>query len=360
LFNQLDRSFLVDSEISNNLIIINIRTEDRLVVNMQTNLSEIFVLRERYQITAIVGHGGMGKVYLAEDLRLPGRLCAVKEVRPEPNATQAERRQEQAQFLREASLLAQLDHPNLPKVSDFFSDGGLDYLVMDYVPGKNLKELIDDSRMEGRLLNVDVVSSWSDQIMDAVAYLHQQTPPVLHRDVKPSNIKLTPAGRIKLVDFGLAKIMAGDDSSTITVIQGRGTAYYTPLEQYGVESEHTDVRSDIYALGATLYHLYSGQAPPEAKERFLNPSRMKELRSLNRSVSQDISNAIHWALEMHPDKRPASVKIFRQAMAGEISAISISALEDSNTGISEALGKNIGYLVMFGIFLLFAILLTIL
>jgi serine/threonine-protein kinase len=302
----------------------------------------------------------MGKVYLAEDLRLPGRLCAIKEVRPEINATKEERQQEQAQFLREASLLAQLDHPNLPKVSDFFSDGGFDYLVMDYVPGKNLKELIDESRIQDRTINVNLVATWTEQILDAVAYLHRQSPPVLHRDIKPSNIKLTPDGRIKLVDFGLAKIMAGDDSSTITVIQGRGTAYYTPLEQYGAESEHTDIRSDIYALGATLYHLYSGQSPPEAKERFLNPSSLRPLHSLNKFVSLEVSRAVHWALQMHPDKRPATIEIFKQALDGEAPVADDGEVDVDSVGLSQALMLNRGVLIVFGVFLLFAILLTLL
>lgn len=325
---------------------------------MQSILDDIIVLRERYQLKESVGQGGMGKVYLAEDLRLPGRLCAVKEVRPEIHATLAERQQEQAQFLREASLLAQLDHPNLPKVSDFFSDGGLDYLVMDYVPGKNLKELIDESRLRDRHLKVEVVSDWSDQIMDAVAYLHRQAPPVLHRDIKPANIKLTPDGRIKLVDFGLAKVMAGDDSSTITVIQGRGTAYYTPLEQYGAESEHTDARSDIYALGATLYHLYGGQSPPEAKERFLNPDSLKPVRSINGKVSQEVSDAVDWALEMHPDNRPASVQILKQAMLGELPADYAKSQTTRSVNLGQALAMNLGFIIVFFAFLLLAIWLT--
>jgi serine/threonine protein kinase len=327
---------------------------------MQTDLEEIIVLRERYQLNEIVGQGGMGKVYLAEDLRLPGRLCAIKEVRLELNVSRLERQQEQAQFLREASLLARLDHPNLPKVSDFFSDRGLDYLVMDYVPGKNLKELIDDSRLRGRYLDVEVVAEWSEQIMDAVAYLHRQAPPVLHRDIKPANIKLTPDGRIKLVDFGLAKVMSGDDSSTITVIQGRGTAYYTPLEQYGAESEHTDARSDIYALGATLFHLYAGQAPPEAKQRFLNPDSLKPLNSINGKVGQDVSDAVHWSLEMHPDNRPLTIDRLKQALSGELPAENAEERRQTKVGLREALGMNLGIIVVFGAFLLLAIMLTLL
>ncbi|MGW8319188.1 MAG: serine/threonine-protein kinase [Candidatus Promineifilaceae bacterium] len=274
------------------------------------------ILRGRYRLNNIVGHGGMGNVYRAEDLRLPGRLCAIKEVQPDLYASPELIEQEQHQFLREASLLAQLDHPNLPKVSDFFAEDGRDYLVMDFVPGKDLKQLLDESLAQGRLLDVDVVMAWAKQIVDSLSYLHRQDPSVLHRDIKPANIKLTPDNRIKLVDFGLAKILTRDDSRTITVIQGRGTAYYTPLEQYGGETEHTDVRSDIYALGATLYHLLAGKPPPQARERFLNPQALQPLNVANRHVSSRIAEAVHWALEMHPDDRPADVDEFGQFLFG--------------------------------------------
>jgi serine/threonine-protein kinase len=316
------------------------------------------VLRDRYQLKDVVGHGGMGNVYMAEDLRLPGRLCAIKEVQPEANASPEARRQEHNQFLREASLLAQLDHPNLPKVSDFFAEGGRDYLVMDYVPGKNLKELLDDSRALGRQLEFDQVNDWAQQIMDSVTYLHQQEPAVLHRDIKPSNIKLTPDGRIKLVDFGLAKVMATDNSSTITVIQGRGTAFYTPLEQYGAESEHTNVKSDIYALSATLYHLLSGAAPPEAKERFLNPAVMRPLRSINQNVPQLTSDAVGWGLEMHPDYRPESVELLRQAFNGQITRQDDVQREEATVGLAEAIGQNGSFALLVLALFALAVLLT--
>jgi len=318
------------------------------------------VLRDRYKLLDVVGHGGMGSVYLAEDLRLPGRMCAIKEVHPEANASPEAQRQEHNQFLREASLLAQLDHPNLPKVSDFFAEGGRDYLVMDYVPGKNLKELIDESRIQGRLLDVDTVSAWAQQIMDSVSYLHRQQPAVLHRDIKPSNIKLTPDNRIKLVDFGLAKVMATDNSSTITVIQGRGTAYYTPLEQYGAESEHTNAKSDIYALGATLYHLLSGAPPPEAKERFLNPAVMRPLRSVNSNVPSRMSDAVDWGLEMHPDNRPESVEQFRLAFNGEIDRHMPEFHNESPPTVMDAIGQNIGIVVVVLVLFAVAVLLTLL
>lgn len=316
------------------------------------------VLRGRYRVDGIVGKGGMGNVYMASDLRLPGRMCAIKEVQPEATAPPEMRKQEQSQFLREASLLARLDHPNLPKVSDFFTERGRDYLVMDFVAGKNLKEINDESRLQGKLLDVSAVMEWAAQILDAVAYLHRQEPTVLHRDIKPSNIKLTPDNRIKLVDFGLAKILAADDSSTITVIQGRGTAFYTPLEQYGAESEHTDERSDIYALGATLYHLLSGQPPPEAKSRFLNPSVFKPLHTVNPLVKQKISEAIHWSMEMHPDDRPDNAELFKQALFGGGRRPTKPAIDRDTNRWGEALQANSTLILISLGLLLLAIALT--
>lgn len=325
---------------------------------MLGSLQEGTILRDRYKLSGLEGHGGMGYVYKAEDLRLPGRLCAIKEVQQDLGAPVEIREQEHRQFLREASLLARLDHPNLPKVSDFFAEAGRDYLVMDYVPGKNLKELIDESRLKGTNLPVDSVLTWSWQILDAVSYLHLQDPPVLHRDIKPANIKLTPDDRIKLVDFGLAKIMAGDDSSTITVIQGRGTAYYTPLEQYGAESEHTDARSDIYALGATLYHLFSGKAPPEAKERFLNPSVMKPLKNNNSKVPSYVSDAVDWAMEMHPEDRPSSVEMLLEAMRGHGRPERLDSGQSFQDDLQLALRKNLAMVVIVIGLLVMALLLT--
>ncbi len=283
---------------------------------MPTQLTHPVILRERYQLANVVGQGGMGNVYQAKDLRLPGRLCAIKEVQFDPQTPEKMRRQLREQFLREASILAQLDHPNLPKVSDYFSDDGKDYLVMDFVAGQDLRQLLAASLGEGELLDEELVTNWALQIMDALAYLHKQSPPVLHRDIKPANIKLTPDDRIKLVDFGLVKVMAQEEQ-TITVVQGRGTALYTPLEQYGGETDHTDGRSDIYALGATLYHLYTGQKPPSAKERFLRPSALRDPQELNPRLLENVAKAVLWAMDMHPDERPSDVPAFKQALLGE-------------------------------------------
>jgi len=283
---------------------------------MPTPLKAGEVLRSRYKIKRIIGQGGMGSIYLADDLRLEGRLCALKEVEHDRTMPAELFRQTREQFLREATVLARLDHPNLPKVSDFFSIGGRDYLVMDFVPGKDLRTLMVEARQRGAFLSERDILGWANQLADALSYMHNQKPPILHRDIKPSNLKLTPNGLVKLVDFGLVKILASDEM-TITILQGRGTALYTPLEQYGGDTGHTDARSDIYAFGATLYHLLTNTSPVEARELFLHPERLIPPRQLNPDISLRTERAILWAMNLHPEERPQDVESFRQALLGE-------------------------------------------
>jgi serine/threonine-protein kinase len=277
------------------------------------------ILRSRYEIVELVGQGGMGAVYKANDLRLDGRVCAIKEVQPEllgVDNSEEMLAETVDQFYQEASVLARLDHPYLPKVSDYFSEGRREYLVMDYVAGRDLQEMLADARRTNNALAESQVLGWAAQILDALDYLHAQDPPVLHRDIKPGNIKLTTQGTIKLVDFGLVKLLYPEDSRTVTVVQGRGTVAYTPLEQYGGDSGHTDVRSDIYSLAATLYHLLAGDPPVDAKERFLQPGCLLPLRQLNPAVSARTERALFQALAMHPNERPASVAEFRTLLLG--------------------------------------------
>lgn len=281
---------------------------------MATNVKPGITLRARYVVTQVIGRGGMGSIYLAEDNRLSGRITAIKEVYQPQDLSDELREQGREQFYQEASVLARLDHPNLPKVSDFFTERDRDYLVMDYVPGDDLKSLMDRARQKGQFLPLVDVLKWADQLISALKYLHGQDPPVIHRDIKPSNLKLTPNGLIKLVDFGLVKQMVPDEM-TVTVIQGRGTAIYTPLEQYGGDTGHTDPRSDLYALGATLYHLLTNQPPPEAKQRFLRPDVLVPPSEINPAISLPIEQAILWAMELHPDQRPASAEALEQALS---------------------------------------------
>lgn len=273
------------------------------------------VLRGRYQIRERIGQGGMGSIYLAEDLRLSGRLCAVKEVRYDRALPEKVLQQARDQFFREATVLARLDHPNLPKVSDFFYLGPRDYLVMDYVPGNDLRDLMLEARRQKSFLPEKDVLRWANQLADALSFLHNQQPPIVHRDVKPSNLKLTPNGLVKLVDFGLVKILAPEEV-TITIIQGQGTALYTPLEQYGGDGLHTDVRSDVFAFGATLYHLLTNEPPSDARKRFLLPESLVPLRQINPALSSRSERAVLWAMALHPDERPASIESLRQALLG--------------------------------------------
>ena len=273
------------------------------------------VLRDRYQIKSIIGHGGMGSIYLADDQRLEGRLCALKEVEHDQSMPPETLDQAREQFLREATVLARLDHPNLPKVSDYFSIGPRDYLVMDFVPGKDLRTMMVEARQQGKFLPESEVLGWAEQLASALGYMHSQDPPILHRDIKPSNLKITPSGLLKLVDFGLVKILASEEV-TITILQGRGTALYTPLEQYGGDIGHTDVRSDIYAFGATFYHLLTNQAPLEARELFLDPEDLESPRSLNPDISPRTERAILWAMNLHPDDRPQDIEALREALLG--------------------------------------------
>lgn len=274
------------------------------------------VLRGRYRIKRIIGQGGMGSIYLADDTRLEGRQCALKEVEHDKSLPPDLVRQARDQFLREATVLARLDHPNLPKVSDFFSVGNRDYLVMDYVPGKDLRALISEAHQENRFIDEGDVLNWAGQLANALTYLHSQNPPILHRDIKPSNLKVTPDGLLKLVDFGLVKLLAPGEV-TITVMQGQGTVLYTPLEQYGGDSGHTDVRSDVYAFGATLYHLLTNHPPPDARERFLQPDIFTPPRQINPDISPRVEKAIIWAMSLHPDERPETIDIFRQSLISE-------------------------------------------
>jgi serine/threonine protein kinase len=282
---------------------------------MPTSLELGVILHKRYKIVRIIGQGGMGCIYLAEDNRLKGRSCAIKEVEYDRSFGKELIQESREQFNKEATVLARLDHPNLPKVSDYFSIKMRDYLVMDFVPGEDLRTLISKAKQNKRFLKNNDVLNWIRQLADALIYLHNQEPPILHRDIKPSNLKITPNGVLKLVDFGLVKLLSPGEG-TITIIQGHGTAFYTPLEQYGGDSTHTDVRSDIYAFGATLYHLMTNTPPIDARARFLNPESYINPRQINPAINLQIEKAINLAMNLHPDQRPQSVQLFKEYLFG--------------------------------------------
>ena len=306
------------------------------------------VFRERYEVLSVIGQGGMGAVYKAADRRLPGRVCAIKEICPPPGSTAEALDQTRDQFLREASTLARLDHPNLPKVSDYFaldpagaggSDSSRDYLVMDYVPGEDLQQRVQSQRREGRFLDEQDVLRWISQLCDALTYLHSQTPPVLHRDIKPANVKVTPDGRIKLVDFGLVKPLDPEDPKTVTGLRGIGSLPYTPIEQYAGELGHTSVRSDLYSLGATTYHLLTGRPPASAQDCFLEPDALVPPRQINPAISPAVEAAVLAALALHPKDRPETVAAWSRMVLGDAVTIEI-ATKPQPVGWGQALREN--------------------
>lgn len=307
---------------------------------MSTNLQPNDVLRERYKIVGLIGTGGMGAVYLADDTRLKGRQCAIKETLPRLMLSPEVAKVAREQFYEEASTLARLDHPNLPKVNDYFSIDERDYLVMDFVPGQNLLEIVNNARRESCFLEQEVVLGWTIQLCDTLTYLHSRQPPVLHRDIKPANIKLTPDGHLKVVDFGLVKPLDPDDPNTLTGLQGAGSLPYAPLEQYVDYLGHTDARSDLYALGATLYHLLTGNAPASAQERFLIPESLPPPRAINSDISPGISDIILVAMAPHPKDRPASIEHWRQMLRSSISTAPMGLSQPAGNDWPSTLREN--------------------
>jgi len=279
-------------------------------------LSPGTILQGRYTILGTLGQGGMGAVYLAEDRRLPGRRCAIKENLPDPNASPQALIQACQQLQAEAHILARLDHPNLPKVSDYFTEAGREYLVMDYVEGEDLESVLQRT---GKPLPEKPVLIWADQVLDALEYLHGQHPqPIIHRDIKPANVRLTPQGKVKLVDFGLVKLLDPKDPRTKTTLRGLGTPEYAPLEQYATGTGHTDARSDIYSLGATLYHLLTNVAPPDVHQRMLNPALLMPPRQVNQQLSENTERVVLQAMEIYPAQRYQTAKEMRQALLGKV------------------------------------------
>jgi serine/threonine protein kinase len=243
-----------------------------------------------YRIQRLLGQGGFGAVYLAEDL-IMNQSCAIKEsFDSSPGA--------QAQFEVEARILANLSHPHLPRVTDNFIEPatGLQYLVMEYVKGQDLGELLDRTGP----LPEDKVLAWMDQVLDAVAYLHSYKPrPVIHRDIKPDNIRLLPDGQtVKLVDFGIAKI-GGVSDPTRKAARGVGPGF-SPPEQYGTG---TDTYSDVYALGATLYNLLTNAIPPESIDIAHSGAKLVPPRHLNPQISPRVEQVILTAMQLDPKLR---------------------------------------------------------
>jgi serine/threonine-protein kinase len=213
----------------------------------------------------------------------------------------------QRQFQHEAQILANLSHPNLPRVTDYSSVPGLgQYLIMDFVEGEDLQDMLD----RVGALPVAQARAWLDQICEALIYLHEQEPPIIHRDIKPANIKITPKGKAMLVDFGIAKVF--DPRFKTTVGARAVTPGYSPPEQYG--QGKTDVRSDVYSLGATLYALVTGQMPPESVERVASSAVLVPPSQVTPNVDQSFEEVILRACDVSTMRRYQSVRELQTAL----------------------------------------------
>ncbi|MCP4539782.1 MAG: SUMF1/EgtB/PvdO family nonheme iron enzyme [Chloroflexi bacterium] len=249
------------------------------------------ILQNRYRIVSPLGQGGMGAVYQAWHLSL-NLPIAIKEMMPQPDLDAQVLAQLRQQFQHEAATLARLDHPHLVAVIDFFEEGDNAYLVMHLVEGESLADRIE----RDSALSEDQVLVWADQLLDALEYCHNQG--VIHRDIKPQNVIIRSDERAILVDFGLVKLWDPSDPRTKTVVRGLGTPEYAPPEQYSVHRSHTDPRSDLYSLGATLYHALVGYAPMTATDRMATPDQFEPVRDLNPRVSAGTETAILKAMEL--------------------------------------------------------------
>jgi eukaryotic-like serine/threonine-protein kinase len=265
------------------------------------------ILQGRYRIVRQLGQGGMGAVYEAVDERLDTTV-ALKE-------TLFTDERLRRQFEREARLLARLHHPALPRVSDHFSEAEGQFLVMQYIPGDDLSEMT--AKRQGPF-PASQVMSWADQLLDALDYLHTQEPQIIHRDIKPQNLKLTARGQIILLDFGLAKGQGGDISRVTTAASIFGyTPNYAPLEQ--IQGLGTDLRSDLYSLAATLYHLLTGIKPPDALSRaaaLVNGQHDPLLRAseANADVTPQLDQVIKKAMSQNREQRFGSAQEMRKAL----------------------------------------------
>lgn len=258
-------------------------------------------LQNRYRILGLLGQGGMGAVYLAADTRLGGKTIAIKEMSDASLSTIQQRQQAIDAFRQEAQMLALLNHPNLPKVTDYFTENGKHYIVMEFVEGETLEDYLG---RRGQQVSETEARGWAAQLCDVLGYLHRQNPPVIFRDLKPANVMLTPQGQLKLIDFGIARFFkAGKPGDTLVM----GTPGYAAPEQHG--KGQTDGRSDVYSLGVLLHHVLTGHDPAAT------PFALPPVRQLNPQVSAAMAQAITRSTEMQPAQRFPTVDALCQALA---------------------------------------------
>jgi serine/threonine protein kinase/tetratricopeptide (TPR) repeat protein len=284
------------------------------------------ILDGKFKIVQVLGEGGMGTVYKVEQVGKPGYIRAVKELLISPNTPADERNSAIERFDKEIDLLFNLKHPRIPSLILSFQERGNYYFVMEFVPGRNLEKILEDSKAQ---LNEDQVIIWMMQVCEALSYIHSRTPPIILRDLKPGNIMITPDGNVQLIDFGIARKF---DPNKRTNTENLGTISYASPEHLGSITApgqkrsalnpgklvQTDARSDIYSLGATMYHLLTNhepdpiQTPPTGSILAKNP-RLRTVRIGNRVVCP-VEQVIIKAMQQEPANRFQNAEAMRVAL----------------------------------------------
>jgi serine/threonine protein kinase len=270
--------------------------------NQTGRLAPQSILHQRYLIVGHAGRGGMSAVYQAVDTRSGNRHVAIKEM-SQGHLSAKELAEATARFQQEADLLGSLHHPNLPTIYDGFSEDGRSYLVMEYIDGKTLLQMLKDSG--GRPLPVAQVLDYAIQLCDVLMYLHSHNPPIIFRDLKPTNVMVKGNGHVMLIDFGIARFFKeGQAQDTVFL----GSPGYAPPEQHG--TSQTNPRSDLYALGATLHCCLTGRDPFQAADRFAFPS----VYQINPLVPVQLDQLIQRMVSLDEQQRPNSALEVRQAL----------------------------------------------
>jgi tetratricopeptide (TPR) repeat protein len=284
------------------------------------------ILDGKFKIVQVLGEGGMGTVYKVEQVGKPGYFRAVKELLISPNTAADERKSAIERFDKEIDLLFNLKHPRIPSLILSFQERGNYYFVMEFVPGRSLEKILEDSKAP---LDEDQVITWMMQVCEALSYIHSRTPPIILRDLKPGNVMVTPDGNVQLIDFGIARKF---DPNKRTNTENLGTISYASPEHLGSITApgqkrsaqnpgklvQTDARSDIYSLGATMYHLLTNQEPdpiqtPTTGSILAKNPRLRAVQIGNRVVCP-VEQVIIKAMQQDPAKRFQSADAMRVAL----------------------------------------------
>lgn len=292
------------------------------------------LLQNRYLLVQLIGKGGMGEVYLAVDQRLGSAIALKRTFFNEDEMLGSA-------FEREARTLARLRHPVLPKVSDHFAEGENQFLVMEHISGDDLAKRLE---INDKPFPLNWVLFWADQLLDALHYLHSHNPPIIHRDIKPQNLKLTDENHIVLLDFGLAKDSVGQTRVTTAGSVVGYTPHYAPMEQ--IRGSGTNPKSDIYSLSATLYQLVTNTVPIDALSRADSmlgglPDPVAPISELNPEVPKPISDIIMKGMAISQEQRHSTAremqKALRDSYARLQSAMSAQTMVFSNEELGQAI-----------------------